>query len=188
MCKTSAVRLLQVADWTGCNWEGKGLWLVGKKPWEVWREDKVSKICWDLPSCSPLFPNHTACSSWSMRDRGQADPSAPAHRFPETQESPHPAYLLRSLLQCKAESFSGKVSTAGCIKMLIQCPSCSPMSCRLKVADDAELVSHDSCHSFYFHVADLCRVLHYAFHGFSSLAPFPCPNSAFSLFFFTVLS
>jgi len=124
-----------------------------------------------------LFPtpkNHTVSSSWSMRDRGQADPSPPARRFPKTQESTHPAYPARPLLQCKAERrFCGKVSTVGCIKMLIQCPSCSPISCRLKVADDAELVSHDSCHSSYFNVADLCRVVHYAFHGFSHLAPFP---------------
>lgn len=124
--------------------------------------------------------NSTVSDSWFMRDRSQADPFAAAHRFPKTPWSSHPELPVAFPSRKRRREVSvGKASVVGCSKILIWSSSCSPIGHTLEVADAAELVSCDSCHSSYFSGADLCCAARLALHAFQCFSPFPCPSYSF---------
>lgn len=163
-------------------WGEKSHEKSGEKGWWV----KFAEIYFSV-LLPPNLMNPTVSGTWSVRDRGQADPFALAHK---TQWSSRPDSPVGFPLKWKVErSFCGKGSVVDCSKLLIQCSSWSPIGHTLEAADDAELILCDSCQSSYFNIADLRCVVTPCFHAFCCFPPLPCPNSSFPqcLFFSTAL-
>jgi len=79
-------------------WKGKSHKKSKEKGWRV----KFAEIYFSVVP-PPNSMNPTVSGSWPMRDHGQADPFALAHKFPRTQWSSHPDSPVGLPLKWKVE-------------------------------------------------------------------------------------